>query len=364
MAAKSGTEMKVGEYTINLASHIGSGAMGVIHPATDAAGIKVAAKRICGKDPRKMKKVAEDLNKLLLLDHQNIVKFYDVYQDQSTIWIFMEFCPHQDLGDFLSKRKVTNRQKLDIMIQIAEGIDYLQRRNIIHRDIKPSNILISNDNPIVVKLTDFDFSKFLEDDFDTSLMTTNVGTPAFKAPEFFLRNEQRKIEYHRNVDIYALGLTFLALIQGNKGLVPQIETPNDVSELHAPIGRLIAERIKYDKKPLTVIPKDHGKDRMKLFKGKRADSASAVNEPQKVMSEESKEIRKLIRGMTCPVPKDRLSAVQVLQDLYDTETKVKYHSVCKKKSCRIFRMLFGSEELNHKNCSPTSISSTGRERLI
>ena len=122
------------------------------------------------------------------------------------------------------------------------------------------------------------------------------------------------------MDIYALGLTFLTLIQGNKGLVPQTETPNDVSELHAPIGRLIVERIKYDKKPLTVIPKDHGKDGMKLFKGKRSDSASTLNEPQKVMSEE---IRKLIRGMTCPLPKDRLSVVQVLHDLCDTESKVK-----------------------------------------
>ena len=299
MAARSRTELMVGEYTINLASHIGCGAMGVIHPATDAAGIKGAAKRICGKDSRKMKKVAEDLNKLLLLDHQNIVKFYDVNQDKSTIWIFMEFCPHQDLGEFFSKRKLTERQKLDIMIQIAEGIEYLHRRNIIHRDIKPSNILISNDNPIVVKLTDFDFSKFLEEEFDTSLMTTNVGTPAFKAPEFFLRNERRKIEYHRKVDIYALGLTFLALIQGSKGLVPRTETPNDISELHAPIGRLIAERIKYHKKPLTVVPKDHSKDRMTLFEGKRSDSTLVPSDPQKVMSDESKEIRKLIRGVTC-----------------------------------------------------------------
>ena len=128
------------------------------------------------------------------------------------------------------------------MIQIALGVEYLHKNNIIHRDIKPSNILISNDNPVIIKLTDFDFSKFLEDNCDTSLMTTNVGTPAFKAPEFFLRTDERKIQYHRNVDIYALGLTFLAMIQQSKGLVPQIETPVDDSELYLPIGRLIAER--------------------------------------------------------------------------------------------------------------------------
>ena len=87
-------------------------------------------------------------------------------------------------------------------------------------------------------------------------MSTNVGTERFKAPEFYQRNEEMKIHYRKNVDIYALGLTYLAMIQENKGMVPRIETPNDDSELHAPIGRIIAERIRYKKKPLDVIPED------------------------------------------------------------------------------------------------------------
>ena len=77
-------------------------------------------------------------------------------------------------------------------------------------------------------------------------MTSNVGTLAFKAPEFFQRTSPGKIEYHRNVDIYAAGLTFLAILQAEKGkkmLIPQIKTPMEDSELYAdPIGRLIAER--------------------------------------------------------------------------------------------------------------------------
>ena len=106
----------------------------------------------------------------------------------------------------------------------------------------------------VAKLTDFDLSKFLDPD-ESSLMTTTVGTDAFKAPEFYQRDQQRKIHYHRNVDIYTLGLTYLAMVQENKNLVPQIETPGQDSELHEPIGRPIAERIKYGKEPLTVFPK-------------------------------------------------------------------------------------------------------------
>ena len=69
-----------------------------------------------------------------------------------------------------------------------------------------------------------------------------------KTIELFQRNRHGAINYHRNVDIFAM-------IQGNKHLVPQIETPNEDSELHTPIGQLLAERIKYGTKPLEVVPK-------------------------------------------------------------------------------------------------------------
>ena len=47
----------------------------------------------------------------------------------------------------------------------------------------------------------------------------------FQAPEFFQRTEAGQLRYHRNVDVYAAGLTFLAILQRNRLLVPQIETP-------------------------------------------------------------------------------------------------------------------------------------------
>ena len=321
MTTPSTTVMKVGDYTINVATHIGSGAVGVVHTAADAAGKDVAAKRICGKDRHKMAKITRDLHKLLELKHPYIVEFYDVKQIGSSVWSFMEFCPHQDLGHFFRRRQLTERQKLDIMIQIAQGVEYLHEKNIIHRDIKPSNILISSDNPLIIKLTDFDFSKFLEDDCDTSLMTTNVGTPAFKAPEFFLRTDERKIQYHRNVDIYALGLTFLAMIQQNIGLVPQIETPVDDSELYLPIGRLIAERIRYrtqlDVIPEAAITKRSFLDRM--F-GRRNQDSGEVPTDQSINV--SKELRKLIRCMTFHAPSERVTASEVVWDLQMIEIDV------------------------------------------
>ena len=58
-------------------------------------------------------------------------------------------------------------------------------------------------------------------------MTSDVGTLTFKAPEFFQRTSPGKIEYHRNVDIYAAGLTFLAILQAEKGKSERIKYCED-----------------------------------------------------------------------------------------------------------------------------------------
>ena len=141
------------------------------------------------------------------------------------------------------------------MSRIAKGIGYLHAENVIHLDLKPGNILIASDSLLVPKLTDFDLSKSLDPDYETSVMSSNVATLAFKAPEFFNRIDGKLI-YHRNVDIYAAGLTFLAMIQAPERcskLVPQLETPKDDTELYVQsIGQLIAERKKHNEKELSV----------------------------------------------------------------------------------------------------------------
>ena len=55
---------------------------------------------------------------------------------------------------------------------------------------------------------------FLKNFFETSAMSTDAGTLAFKAPEFFQKTKERKLVYHRNVNVYAARLTFLASHQG------------------------------------------------------------------------------------------------------------------------------------------------------
>ncbi len=296
------TMLTVAKYRVNTGKILGKGSFGIVHKALDKHGVDVAAKRIdfSAKSQKRLPQIAKDLKKLTSLKNENIARIFEVSEDEETIWVFMELCNHGDLVDYLqgseASSSVSANEKLKLMLDIAKGVEYLHSKNVIHRDIKPSNILVAG-SPATAKLTDFDCSKFLEDDYSTSVMTSNVGTMAFKAPEFYLRTVGGELYYHRNVDVFSTGLTFLAMIQNHPFLVPKLETPNEPSEVSAgyTIGMLMAERKRYKVDPLQVV---------KLAK-EGSDSANDL----------WNKVRREIQKMTRVETTERASAAEVVQSL-------------------------------------------------
>ncbi len=235
---------------------LGNGSFGIVHSAVHWDGTEAAAKRIDANEPARISQMSRDLEKLMGLDHDNIAKMFDILQEKATVWVFMELCTGEDLVKYMAERKSGGKavcavEKLKLMLDISKGVEYLHSNHVIHRDVKPSNVLITWP-PVTAKLTDFDCSKFFEEPFSTSVMTSKVGTQAFKAPEFFDRTPEGKLFYHRTVDVFSMGLTFLAMIQENEYLVPRIETANNASELFVPVGLLLWERKTYKTEPLSV----------------------------------------------------------------------------------------------------------------
>ncbi len=291
--------LNVSSYQVNAWKVLGKGSFGIVHKALDKNGADVAAKRIdfVPQNKKKLPQVLKGLNKLTQLDHENIARIFNVSEQDDTVWVFMELCNQGDLINYLQGGEVvTANEKLKLMLDIAEGVEYLHSKNVVHRDIKPNNILVSGQTP-TAKLTDFDHSKFLDEYNVTSAMTTNVGTVAFKAPEFYIRTDGGQLNYHRNVDIYAMGLSFLAMIQNHPFLIPKLETPNEASELSPgyTIGMLMAERKRYGCTPLEIV------------KLSCAGSGAADQMWNKV--------RREIQKMTHVEPKNRSSALEVVQSL-------------------------------------------------
>ena len=148
----------------------------------------------------------------------------------------------------------------------------------------------------LVKLGDFGLSKILDPDSLTSAMSSNVGRLRFKAPEFWntKADDQGRVKYHRNVDVYAAGLTFAAMIQAQPGrnLVPQAQGSMQSSEKDMPLG-LVAHNRLVNKHPDLCVVEHHGSDSLLL-----------------------KKIKEVIRGMTLISPSDRLSALKVIQKVH------------------------------------------------
>ncbi len=264
--------MVVGNYEVFLRKSLGRGSFGNVLEAKHRDGTKVAAKLIDWMTIKNRPTVADkELMAVHQLpkSHENIIKIYDILKENledeegHNLLIVMEYCCHGNLNNYLSKNPLKFDDidfKLNLMCQFANGLEHLHDQKVIHRDVKPVNILVAenplNDDSVIIKIADFGLCKYL-DPFDAgSTMSSNVGTENFKAPEFWDRTSDSKVQYKKSVDIFAAGLTFLAMIQpmGQNGiLTPRIEGGHISGELSNPIGLCMYNRKMHNQRQLTLV---------------------------------------------------------------------------------------------------------------
>ena len=94
----------------------------------------------------------------------------------------------------------------EVLLQMARGLKYIHLQNLIHRDVKPGNILISGDNPAVIKWTDFGVSKKVKNK-NGEAWTFCHGTQGWRAPEVLLNDHESLIAGEKS-DIFPLGCVF------------------------------------------------------------------------------------------------------------------------------------------------------------
>ena len=211
-----------GAFGVDFIHQLGHGGFGTVHKGYDNFNQPFAIKKI-NRDEDENKAITETAKLLQLKDrlgaHENIVPIFDIRYWNRSIWVIMELCDLGDLNKYFHNHlpRLTTQKRVNIMQQTMSGIAYLHSQDIVHRDIKPANIVAkSTRNGVVIKLADFGLCKVLDDN-QTSTMHSNVGTMAFKAPEFWDPQTDERIRYHHNVDVYAAGLTFTAIVQAVPG---------------------------------------------------------------------------------------------------------------------------------------------------
>jgi eukaryotic-like serine/threonine-protein kinase len=142
------------------------------------------------------------------LQHENIVRVFDVGEYQEQVFIVSEWVDGQTLRNWLDSTPHTQEDVIRILISISHGINYAHQAGIVHRDLKPGNILVDkNSRP---RILDFGLSRSMHSEEDTLMVQgQQVGTPAFMAPEQ-VRGDVDAID-HRT-DIYALGVVLFQLL--------------------------------------------------------------------------------------------------------------------------------------------------------
>ena len=163
---------------------IGEGAMGVVWKAYDTILRRYVALKLLGstfiKTPEMRERFLREARAAGALQHPNIVTVYDLGEAEKQLFIAMELVEGTDLSDLIAARDpLALERKLDIVIEVLQGLAYAHDRGVIHRDVKPSNVRVASDGR--VKIMDFGIARLQSADATGS--GAILGTPTYMAPE-------------------------------------------------------------------------------------------------------------------------------------------------------------------------------------
>jgi serine/threonine protein kinase len=201
----------IGSY--DLVEKIADGGMGSIwkgrHRDTgEIVAIKVMAAHIVS-NPVLLRRFEQEFRAASRLNHPNIVRALDFGDVNHTPYLVMEFVDGESLGARIERDGAMNeREAIQIIAQVAQGLHRAHKEHLVHRDVKPDNILITRDN--VAKLADLGLVKDSETDQNLTKTGRGLGTPHFMAPEQF--RDARGADVR--CDIYSLGATLYMMVTG------------------------------------------------------------------------------------------------------------------------------------------------------
>jgi len=214
-----------------LTGEIARGGMGVIHRADHVALKRTVAIKILhpqfGGDPALQRRFQREARAMARLDHDNIIRVFDVGEEEGSSYLVMEYFPGQDLRQFVREHGAFSvSETLEIALRVAQALAYAHAHGIVHRDIKPGNIMIDADRR--VKIADFGIAVATD---EASLTTAGevMGTPEYMSPE-----QARGQAVDARSDLYSTGVVICHMLTG--------KTPFSGLSGMAIIGRLVTEQ--------------------------------------------------------------------------------------------------------------------------
>ena len=187
---------------------LGKGGMAIVYLAVqESVGREVALKILVPDhtDDTFSERFLSEARIISSLNHPNIITVYDAGVYQGCHYMTMEFIPGKSLRD--ARDLLTRKQKIQIIKQVAQALDYAGKKGYVHRDIKPENILIHEDGRAI--LTDFGIARSLDATRGLTVTGKTIGTPYYMSPE-----QTKGIKVDHRSDIYSLGVVLFQALAG------------------------------------------------------------------------------------------------------------------------------------------------------
>ncbi len=203
---------QINQFTIR--ERIGQGGMATVYRATQTPVNRDVALKIISLDAAQgarddfRRRFANEAELIASLEHIHILPIYDYgIVTDDLAYIAMRLLRGGSLAGLLNEGQLGLERAADLFTQIARGLAYAHRHNVIHRDIKPSNILL--DDAGNAYLTDFGLARLVGDSRDITHSGSIVGTPAYMSPE-----QLRGLTVDHRSDIYSLGVVLFHMLTG------------------------------------------------------------------------------------------------------------------------------------------------------
>ena len=215
----SASPQTIGPY--RLLQRLGEGGMGQVWLAeqTDPVHRRVALKLIkAGMDTAEVvARFQSERQALAMMDHPAIAKVFDAGSTtEGRPYFVMEYVAGVRITEHCDKHRLTTRERLELIIQVCEGVQHAHQKAIIHRDLKPSNVLVSiQDGKATAKIIDFGVAKAIAQPLAERTMFTRlgvmIGTPEYMSPE---QADPMTQDVDTRTDVYSLGVIMYELLVG------------------------------------------------------------------------------------------------------------------------------------------------------
>ena len=216
---------------------LGEGASGVVCIG-EKNGVQYAIKKIRKDKIKSFKPFISEAEISLQLKHENIITYYEIFEDSEYISYVMDLGEGGDLFDFIVGCPLGHLPAdivIDLLIQIFGVVDYLHSvKGIVHRDLKPENFMIKINvyNKPQIKLIDFGFATYIPKNGEK--LREYLGTREYAAPEIL-----EETGYREKVDEWAIGVIMFNMLTGFEPF--KGETPSEIKD------SVLYATIKFDK---------------------------------------------------------------------------------------------------------------------